>query len=153
MPKEFSRTQRVADFLKQEISQIIQREVRDPRVGMTSVTDVEVARDLSYAKVFVTILGVNNETEAKPAIDVLNHASGFLRTQISKVMSARTTPKLRFVFDKSITRGAQMSKLIDDVVAQDREHARQRGDEPESSGKDFGTDSSKDSSTDSSAAE
>lgn len=129
MPKEFSRTQRVADFLKQEISQIIQREVRDPRVGMTSVTDVEVARDLSYAKVFVTILGVNNEVEAKPAIDVLNNASGFLRTQVSKVMSARTTPKLRFVFDKSISRGAQMTKLIDDVVAIDREHARQRGDD------------------------
>lgn len=129
MPKEFSRTQRVSDFLKQEIARVIQREVRDPRVGMTSVTDVEVARDLSYAKVFVTILGVNTDAEAKPAIDVLNHASGFLRTQIAKVMSARTTPKLRFVFDKSIGRGAQMSKLIDDVVAVDREHARQRGDE------------------------
>lgn len=129
MPKEFSRTQRVSDFLKQEIARVIQREVRDPRVGMTSVTDVEVARDLSYAKVFVTILGVNTDAEAKPAIDVLNHASGFLRSQIAKVMSARTTPKLRFVFDKSIGRGAQMSKLIDDVVAVDREHARQRGDE------------------------
>lgn len=130
MPKEFSRTQRVADFLKQEIAQVIQREVRDPRLtGMTSVTDVEVARDLSYAKVFVTILGVNTDAEAKPAIDVLNHASGFLRSQVAKVMSARTTPKLRFVFDRSIGRGAQMSKLIDDVVAVDREHAKLRGDE------------------------
>lgn len=140
MPKEFSRTQRVSDFLKQEIARVIQREVRDPRVGMTSVTDVEVARDLSYAKVFVTILGVNTDAEAKPAIDVLNHASGFLRTQIAKVMSARTTPKLRFVFDKSIGRGAQMSKLIDDVVAVDREHARQRGDEDPSTNVEAGPD-------------
>lgn len=129
MPKEFSRTQRVGDFLKQELARLIQLEVRDPRVGMASITDVEVARDLSYAKVFVTILGKNTEEEAKPAIDALNHASGFLRTQISKIMSARTTPRLRFIFDRSIGRGAQMSKLIDDVVAQDREHARQRGDE------------------------
>ena len=129
MPKEFSRTQRVGDFLKQELARLIQLEIRDPRVGMASITDVEVARDLSYAKVFVTILGKSTEEEAKPAIEALNHASGFLRTQVSKIMSARTTPKLRFVFDKSITRGAQMSKLIDDVVAQDREHARQRGDD------------------------
>ncbi len=129
MPKEFSRTQRVADFLKQELARMIQQELRDPRIGMASVTDVEVARDLSYAKVFVTILGKNSEEEAKPAIEALNHAGGFLRTQMAKVMSARTTPKLRFVFDKSISRGAQMTKLIDDVVAVDREHARQRGDE------------------------
>src|SRR5690606_29537516 len=129
MPKEFSRTQRVADFLKQELARLIQLEVRDPRVGMASITDVEVARDLSYAKVFVTVLGKNSEEEAKPAIEALNHASGFLRTQVSKVMSARTTPRLRFVFDQSIGRGAQMSKLIDDVVAVDREHARQRGDD------------------------
>lgn len=129
MPKEFSRTQRVGDFLKQELARLIQLEVRDPRVGMASITGVEVARDLSYAKVFVTILGKNSEEEAKPAIEALNHASGFLRTQVSKVMSARTTPKLRFVFDKSIVRGAQMSKLIDDVIEQDREHARQRGDD------------------------
>jgi ribosome-binding factor A len=146
MPKEFSRTQRVGDFLKQELARLIQLEIRDPRVGMASITDVEVARDLSYAKVFVTILGKNTEEEAKPGIEALNHASGFLRTQVSKVMSARTTPKLRFVFDKSITRGAQMSKLIDDVVAQDREHARQRGDDA-GSANDSGAD------TDSSAAE
>lgn len=135
MPKEFSRTQRVADFLKQELARMIQQEVRDPRIGMASVTDVEVARDLSYAKVFVTILGKDTEEDAKPAIEALNHAGGFLRTQMAKVMSARTTPKLRFVFDKSISRGALMTKLIDDVVAVDREHARQRGDDEESAPK------------------
>ncbi len=139
MPKEFSRTQRVGDFLRQELARLIQLEVRDPRVGMVSVTDVEVARDLSFAKVFVTVLGKNTEEEAKPAIEALNHAGGFLRTQIAKVMSARTTPKLRFVFDKSIGRGAQMSKLIDDVVAIDREHARQRGDDAVRTDKTAGT--------------
>jgi ribosome-binding factor A len=128
MAKEFSRTQRVGDFLKQELASLIQREVRDPRVGMVSVTAVEVSRDLSYARVFVTVLGSNSEAEAKPAVDALNHAAGFLRTQVSKVMNARTTPKLKFIFDASIGRGAHMSKLIDEVVAADREHARERGD-------------------------
>lgn len=128
MPKEFSRTQRVGDFLKQELASLIQRELRDPRVGMVSITDVEVSRDLSYARVFVTVLGSNSEAEAKPAIDALNHAGGFLRTQMARVMKARTTPKLKFIFDASIGRGAHMSKLIDDVVALDREHARERGD-------------------------
>lgn len=129
MPKEFSRTQRVGDFLKQELASLIQREIRDPRVGMVSVTDVEVSRDLSYARVFVTVLGCGSLEEAKPAIDALNHAAGFLRSQVSKVMSARTTPKLKFQFDTSVSRGAQMSRLIDEVVAVDREHARERGDD------------------------
>lgn len=128
MAKEFSRTQRVGDFLKQELAGLIQRELRDPRVGMASVTDVEVSRDLSYARVFVTVLGCNSEAEAKPAVDALNHAAGFLRTQVARVMKARTTPKLKFIFDASIGRGAQMSRLIDEVVAMDRQHARERGD-------------------------
>lgn len=124
MPKEFSRTQRVADFLKQELAGLIQFELRDPRIGMVSVTDVEVSRDMSHAKVFVTVLGKDTEADAAEAIEALNHAAGFLRSQVAKVNSARTTPKLRFVFDTSIGRGAHMSQLIDAAVAADREHAR-----------------------------
>jgi ribosome-binding factor A len=138
MPKEFSRTQRVADFLRQELASLIQRELRDPRVGMVSVTDVEVSRDLSFARVFVTVLGSASAEEAKPAIDALNHAAGFLRSQVAKVMNARTTPKLKFQFDTSVSRGAQMSRLIDEVVAADREHARSRGDEAPGSGDEGG---------------
>lgn len=120
MAREFSRTQRVADFLRKELAGLIQFELRDPRIGMISITDVEVSRDLAYAKVFVTALGKDSEEEAAGAVEALNHAAGFLRSQIAKVMQARTTPKLRFVFDASVGRGAHMSELIDQARASDR---------------------------------
>jgi ribosome-binding factor A len=127
MPKEFSRTHRVGDFIKQELASLIQRELRDPRIGgMVSVTAVQVSRDLSHATVYATVLGKDSEAEAAESIAALNHAAGFLRTQIAKINNARTTPKLRFVFDASIGRGARISKLIDDAVAVDREHAHDR---------------------------
>ena len=121
MAKEFSRTQRVGDFLKQELARLIQLEVRDPRVGMVSVTGVEVSRDMAHAKVFVTVLGKDTEADAADSIAALNHAAGFLRSQVARISNARTTPKLRFVFDASIGRGARMSSLIDAAVAADRE--------------------------------
>lgn len=131
MAKEFKRTSRVGDFLKQELAGLIQLEVRDPRVGMVSVTGVEVSRDLSHATVYVTVLGKDSADDAAESIAALNHAAGFLRTQIAKISNARTTPKLRFVFDASIGRGARMSKLIDDAVAADREHAEHRDSDTE----------------------
>ncbi|MDB6063053.1 MAG: ribosome-binding factor [Verrucomicrobiaceae bacterium] len=135
MPKEFSRTHRVGDFIKQELASLIQRELRDPRIGgMVSVTGVQVSRDLSHATVYATILGKDTEAEAAESIAALNHAAGFLRTQIAKINNARTTPKLRFVFDSSIGRGARISKLIDDAVAVDREHAAQERADIEAAG-------------------
>ncbi|HSB96558.1 MAG TPA: 30S ribosome-binding factor RbfA [Spongiibacteraceae bacterium] len=128
MPKEFSRTSRVGDFIKQELASVIQLELRDPRIGMVSVTGVEVSRDFSHATVFVTVLGKESAADAEESIAALNHAAGFLRSKIAKINNARTTPKLRFVFDVSIVRGARMSKLIDDAVAVDRGHAAERGD-------------------------
>lgn len=128
MAKEFKRTSRVGDFLKQELAGLIQRELRDPRLGMISVTGVEVSRDLAHAKVYVTVFGKDSAEEAGESIATLNHAGGFLRSQIAKINNARITPKLQFVFDTSISRGARMSKLIDEVVAVDREHAAHRDD-------------------------
>ena len=128
MAKEFSRTSRVGDFLRQELAQLIQLEVRDPRVGMVSVTGAEVSRDLSHATVYVTVLGKDTAEEAAESLAALNHAAGFLRSQIAKISNARTTPRLRFVFDASIGRGARMSRLIDDAVAADREHHRDGAD-------------------------
>lgn len=121
MAREFKRTSRVGDFIKQELASLIQRELRDPRIGMVSVTGVEVSRDLAHASVFVTVLGKDSAADAAESIAALNHAAGFLRSQIAKISNARTTPKLRFVFDASIGRGARMSKLIDDAVQADRE--------------------------------
>ncbi len=135
MPKEFSRTQRVADFIKQELASLIQRELRDPRIGgMVSVTAVQVSRDMSHATVYATVLGKDSEADAAESMAALNHAAGFLRTQIAKINNARTTPKLRFVFDSSIGRGARISKLIDDAVAVDRERAPEANDESDNLG-------------------
>ena len=136
MAKEYSRTQRVADFLKQELATLIQFEVRDPRVGMVSVTDVEVSRDMSYAKVFVTVLGKETEEDVAECIEALNKAAGFLRSQVARSNNARTTPKLRFYFDSSVGRGQYLSNLIDKAVladkkAAEKEAAEQRADDEE----------------------
>jgi ribosome-binding factor A len=117
MAKEFGRSQRVGDFLKRELASLIQFEIRDPRVGMVSVTDVEVSRDMSHAKVFVTVLGKETEEETAESMEVLNQAAGFLRTQVAKSNNARTTPKLRFYFDSCVGRGLLLSQLIDDAVS------------------------------------
>jgi ribosome-binding factor A len=123
MAKEYSRTQRVGDFLKQELATLIQFEIRDPRVGMVSVTDVDVSRDLSHAKVFMTVLGKETEQDAAESIEVLNKAAGFLRTQLARNNNARTTPRLRFYFDSSVGRGQHLSNLIERAVDADKKAA------------------------------
>ncbi|GAB3382855.1 30S ribosome-binding factor RbfA [Spongiibacter taiwanensis] len=125
--KEFSRTARIADFLKRELGTLIQLQLRDPRLGMVSVTDVEVSRDLSHAKVFVTVMGKNTAEEAKDSVAVLNKAAGFLRSQVAKINNARTTPQLRFYYDASIDRGQRLSKLIQDAVDADRSRHQDDG--------------------------
>lgn len=120
MAKEYSRTQRVGDFLKQELATQIQFEVRDPRVGMVSITDVEVSRDMSHAKVFVTVMNKESAEDAQESIDALNKAAGFLRTQIARSNTARTTPRLRFYYDSSVGRGQYLSNLIDKAVSADQ---------------------------------
>ena len=96
MGKEYSRTQRVADYLQRELAGLIQHEVRDPRVGMVSITGVEVSRDLAHAKVFYTLLGCESDEDAAESTEVLNKAAGFLRSQLSRDSSMRTVPQLRF---------------------------------------------------------
>ena len=97
-------------------------EMRDPRVGMVSITDVEVSRDLSHAKVFATVMGKESEEASRDAITALNNAAGFLRSQLAKSNNARTTPRLRFYFDSSVGRGQFLSGLIDQALAADAEH-------------------------------
>lgn len=123
MAREFSRTRRVSDYLKRELASLIQFELSDPRVGMVSITDVEVSRDLAHGRVFVTVLGKDSEAEAADTVAALNHAAGHLRTLIAKGMKARTTPRLQFVYDSSVVRGARMSELIERAVATDRQRA------------------------------
>ena len=122
MAREFSRAERVADHLQRELAALIQREVRDPRVGMVSVTAVKVSRDLAHARVYVTRLGSDSEEEAKPGIDALNGAAGYLRSQLARATTMRTVPRLRFVFDESIGRGRHMEALISAAASADARH-------------------------------
>lgn len=121
MAREFGRTERVADYLRQELARLLQTELRDPRIGMVSVNDVEVSRDLAHAKVFVTFMERNSAEEAREDLAVLNHAAGFLRTQISREARMRTIPRLQFVFDASVARARRLSDLIDRAVAEDEQ--------------------------------
>lgn len=131
MAREFGRPQRVADFLKRELASLIQQEMRDPRLGMVGVNDVEVSRDLAHAKVFVTILGKESSEAAKEPIEVLNKAAGFMRSQLAKTIQMRTVPRLHFVFDDSVYRGASLSSLIDEARAGDADQMLDQDSEAE----------------------
>jgi ribosome-binding factor A len=124
MPKEFSRTQRIAELLQRELAIIIQREVKDPRLDMVTVSAVEVTSDLSYAKIFVTILC--DDVNLEKNLQILNQAASFLRTLLAKRLKIRTIPQLSFIYDKSISEGSRLSKLIDMAVAQDEGRASKK---------------------------
>ena len=113
MPREFTRAERVSDAVQQELAVLIREGVRDPRVGMVSVTDVDVSRDLAYAKIHVTFLGERTQEEIDEAMSALNGASGYLRKLLASSIKLRITPKLTFLFDESGRRGQHLSALID----------------------------------------
>ncbi|NHB89434.1 30S ribosome-binding factor RbfA [Photorhabdus tasmaniensis] len=125
MAREFSRTQRVAQEMQKEIAIILQREVKDPRIGMATVSGVEVSRDLAYAKVFVTFLNVLTEEHdsdvVKNGIKALNEASGFIRSLLGKAMRLRIVPELTFSYDNSLVEGMRMSNLVTNVVKNDEQ--------------------------------
>ncbi|MFM9271536.1 30S ribosome-binding factor RbfA [Halomonas elongata] len=126
--REFKRTDRVADQLQKELAVLIQREIKDPRLGMVTVSGVEVSRDLGYADVHVTLLGEQDAERIKENMAVLKRAAGFLRSQIARRIKLRHVPELRFHYDESVVRGQRLSSLIDEAVANDRDR---RDDEPE----------------------
>lgn len=129
MARASNRTDKVSDLLKKEIALLIQKEVRDPRVGMASVTSVKVSKDLGYASVYVTLLGKSSEEEAKEGIEALNKASGFLRSMLAKSVSMRTTPKLKFIYDDTLVKGQELTSLIDEALARDeRDHQHDEND-------------------------
>ena len=99
--------------MQRELSELIRLELRDPRVGMVTITSVDVSPDLSHAKIFFTML---NKDLLQDTTRGLQRAASFLRVQLSKRMSMYTTPELRFVYDESVERGDHLSQLIDSVV-------------------------------------
>lgn len=120
MPREFSRIDRIGDQMQRELAQLIQREVKDPRVGMVTVNAVKVSRDLGYADIYVSLLSTEELTEESPevkeSIAVLNKASGFLRGQVGRAMKLRVVPQLRFHFDTLQGYSRKMDSLIREAV-------------------------------------
>lgn len=110
--KGHARALRLADQIQRELADLIHNELKDPRIGMITITDVEVTRDYSHAKVFYTSL--NNDNANHREIEVgLQHANGYLRKQLSSRIKLRIFPQLHFIYDESIERGAYLSHLID----------------------------------------
>ncbi len=113
--KGFSRKDRVAEQIRRELAELIRTELKDPRVGMISLTDVEVTADYAHAKVFFSILAGSDHLDE--VMVGLQKASGFLRRELGKRISIHMTPQLHFVFDQSLERGADLSKLIQEALA------------------------------------
>lgn len=121
MPRDYPRSRRIAEQIQRELSDIIRLELKDPRVGMITLTDVEVTQDQSHARVFFTALG--GEERVEDAARGLQHAAGFLRSQLAHRMKLRVVPQLQFKYDQSVERGMRLSQLIDAAVAEDAARA------------------------------
>ena len=116
MKRGQGRPQRLGDLIQREVSELIRLELRDPRVGMITVTSVDVSPDMSHAKVFFTLL----EKEKLPeTLAGLKRSAGFLRSQLARRIKMYTTPELRFEYDETVEQGDRISRLIDSVVPHD----------------------------------
>lgn len=118
MAKEFSRATRVAEQIRRELAELIRLEVKDPRVGFISLTDVELTPDYAHAKVFFT--SMKGEEGLDEILAGLRRASGFLRRELGRRVRIHTTPELHFTYDRSVEHGSYMSALIDRTLGDDR---------------------------------
>jgi len=121
MPKDFPRSDRLASQIHRELSALIRSELKDPRMHQPSILDVQVTRDLSLARVYFSVLDPEQGAEAQQA---LNHAAGFLQRELGRIIKARVTPRLNFIFDDTDIRGRNMDELIDSVIARDKATSR-----------------------------
>ena len=124
MPRDFPRSRRIAEQIQRELSDIIRVELKDPRVGMITITDVEMTQDNAHAKVFFTVLGQQHRIDEAAA--GLQHAGGYLRSQLAQRIKIRVVPQLHFEYDASVERGIRLSQLIDAAVADDKKRKRRK---------------------------
>lgn len=118
MTKASSRLGRIADQIQRDVAELIRGEVKDPRVGLVTLTGVEVSPDHRHAKIFFTVLG--DSSQVRLASEGLDHAASFLRARLASTLRLRIMPELRFVYDESVARGARLSQLIDEAVGASR---------------------------------
>ena len=113
-PRGFQRSERVAEQVRRDLADLIRTELKDPRVGMISLTEVELTPDYAHAKIFFTTLNSEHLEEIKRG---LKRASGFLRRELGRRIHIHTLPELHFVYDDSLERGSSLSQLIDQAKA------------------------------------
>jgi ribosome-binding factor A len=118
---EFGREERVGAELRRELAVLIREELKDPRLGMVTLQEVRVSRDLAHAKVYFTVM---DESRSKQTTQVLDRAATYLRRRLADVMTLRSVPQLHFVYDKSVAEGMRLSALIDQAVISDQERHR-----------------------------
>ena len=119
MAKEYSRTSRVSQQVQKELARILQQEVKDPRIGMVTISGVDITRDLAYAKVFVTFLTIGEQTNDE-SLEGLNAAAGYIRRLLGKAMRLRIVPEVRFCFDETLTEGLRISEMVSSAVKVDK---------------------------------
>ncbi|KEA64912.1 Ribosome-binding factor A [Marinobacterium lacunae] len=123
MAREFKRTDRVADQIQRDLAVLIQREIKDPRLGMVTISHVKVSKDLGYADIYITVMAFGDQDEAESiaaSLKVLNAAAGFLRTELARGIKLRIMPHLRFHFDETVERGRRLHSLIESAYRQEK---------------------------------
>ena len=128
-PRDFKRSERVAGQLRRDLAKLIQQEIKDPEVGFVSLSDVEVTRDLSHAKVFITVF---DPEKAKTSLKALRRASAFLRKRLGQELRLRHVPELHFIHDDSVEQGSHIDELIAKALHADRDHEGTLADAEES---------------------
>lgn len=121
MAKEFSRSQRVGDQIQKEMATIIQMPVRDAGLGLVTISAVDLSTDLSHAKIYVTCLGIDIDSTSDRAeiLAMLNDNAPQFRHQLSKILTTRIVPKLKFMFDESLEQANRLTSLIDSLHTDD----------------------------------
>jgi ribosome-binding factor A len=117
MPRDFNRSERVAGQLRRDLARLIQLEIKDPDVGFVSLSDVEVTRDLSHAKVFITVF---EPEKADTSLQALRRAAAFLRRRLGQELRLRHVPELHFLHDDSVEQGSHIDKLIEQALSTDK---------------------------------
>jgi ribosome-binding factor A len=109
MPKNSSRSGRLGDLMHRELARLIRDELTDPRIGMVTISSVAVTDDLSYARVYITVL---QDDKQEISVEALNHAAGFFRMQVSKKVTTRIVPRIKFFYDHSLNTGTRIEQLL-----------------------------------------
>ena len=113
MQKQYGRNQRVADLIQHELAPLLQRDLRDPKMGLVTISRVDLSPDLGNARIFITSIGGLPDQEK--LVTSLNHSAGHFRRELAKILRLRSVPRLHFAYDTSIEKGNRLYALIDSL--------------------------------------